>query len=78
MKKSLERQLKMSKCEDRKELEYHKALLNGRIPYTIGGGIGQSRICMYFLNKAHIGEVQVGIWPQKMIEECRLAGVHLL
>ena len=75
---SLERQLKMSKCEDRKELEYHKALLNGELPYTIGGGIGQSRICMYFLNKAHIGEVQVGIWPQKMIEECRLAGVHLL
>lgn len=75
---SLERQLKISGCEDRKELEFHKALLNGELPYTIGGGIGQSRICMYFLNKAHIGEVQVGIWPEKMIEECKEAGVHLL
>ena len=74
----LKKKLNAANCEDRKELEYHKALLNGELPYTIGGGIGQSRICMYFLNKAHIGEVQVGIWPQKMIEECRLAGVHLL
>ncbi|RDY28588.1 aspartate--ammonia ligase [Romboutsia weinsteinii] len=75
---SLERQLKLAHCEDRKELEYHKALLNGELPYTIGGGIGQSRICMYFLNKAHIGEVQVGIWPEEMINECKTAGVHLL
>ena len=76
--KSLERQLKESNCEDRKELDYHKELLNGKLPYTIGGGIGQSRICMFFLNKAHIGEVQVGIWPQEMIEECRAAGIELL
>ena len=75
---SLERQLKISNCEDRKELEFHNALLNGELPYTIGGGIGQSRICMYFLNKAHIGEVQVGIWPKDMEKECREAGVHLL
>lgn len=75
---SLERQLKLAQCEDRKELQYHKALLNGELPYTIGGGIGQSRICMYFLNKAHIGEVQVGIWPEEMINECKVAGVHLL
>lgn len=76
--KSLEKQLKISKCDERKKLDYHKALLNGELPYTIGGGIGQSRICMYFLNKAHIGEVQVGIWPEDMIKECSIAGVHLL
>ena len=75
---ALERQLKAAKCEDRKELDYHKALLDGKLPYTIGGGIGQSRICMYFLNKAHIGEVQVGIWPQEMVEECSKAGITLL
>ncbi|WP_434797073.1 aspartate--ammonia ligase [Terrisporobacter vanillatitrophus] len=75
---ALERQLKVAKCEDRKELDYHKALLDGKLPYTIGGGIGQSRICMFFLNKAHIGEVQVGIWPQEMIEECSQAGITLL
>ena len=61
---ALERQLKIAKCEDRKKLDYHKALLEGKLPYTIGGGIGQSRICMFFLNKAHIGEVQVGICPE--------------
>ena len=75
---ALERQLKAAGCEDRKELDYHKALLAGKLPYTIGGGIGQSRICMFFLNKAHIGEVQVGIWPQEMIEECSEAGIELL
>lgn len=75
---ALERQLKVAKCEDRKELDYHKDLLDGKLPYTIGGGIGQSRICMFFLNKAHIGEVQVGIWPQEMIEECSEAGITLL
>ena len=76
--KALERQLKLANCEDRKELDYHKALLEGKLPYTIGGGIGQSRICMFFLNKAHIGEVQVGIWPQEMIEECAKSGIELL
>lgn len=75
---SLAKQLKISGCEDRKELEFHKALLNGELPYTIGGGIGQSRICMYFLNKAHIGEVQVGLWPDDMISKCSSAGIHLL
>ena len=76
--KALERQLKAADCEDRKELDYHKALLEGKLPYTIGGGIGQSRICMFFLNKAHIGEVQVGIWPQEMVEECAKSGIELL
>ncbi|WP_042271382.1 aspartate--ammonia ligase [[Clostridium] dakarense] len=75
---SLDRQLRVSGCDERRKLDYHKALLNGELPYTIGGGIGQSRICMYFLNKAHIGEVQVGIWPKDMIEECSEAGIHLL
>ena len=76
--KALERQLKLANCEDRKELDYHKALLEGKLPYTIGGGIGQSRICMFLLNKAHIGEVQVGIWPQEMVEECAKSGIELL
>lgn len=75
---SLDRQLKLSGCDDRREFDYHKALLNGELPYTIGGGIGQSRICMYFLNKAHIGEVQVGIWPNEMIEKCSKNGIDLL
>ncbi|MGL5694550.1 MAG: aspartate--ammonia ligase, partial [Peptostreptococcaceae bacterium] len=75
---SLAKQLEASGCEDRKELDYHKALLNSELPYTIGGGIGQSRICMYFLNKAHIGEVQVGIWPEDMVKECSEAGIDLL
>ncbi len=75
---SLDRQLKASGCDDRRSLDYHKALLDGELPYTIGGGIGQSRICMYFLNKAHIGEVQVGIWPNDMIEKCSKHGIHLL
>jgi aspartate--ammonia ligase len=71
-------QLEVSNCSDRKKLDYHKALLNGELPYTIGGGIGQSRICMYFLNKAHIGEVQVGVWPEEMIEKCSQHGIDLL
>lgn len=75
---SLDRQLRVSGCDDRREFDYHKALLNGELPYTIGGGIGQSRICMYFLNKAHIGEVQVGIWPNEMVEKCSENGIDLL
>ena len=75
---SLSYQLDVANCNDRRELDYHKALLNGELPYTIGGGIGQSRICMYFLNKAHIGEVQVGVWPSEMINECLENEIHLL
>ena len=75
---SLRYQLDVSGCNYRKKLDYHKALLNGELPYTIGGGIGQSRICMYFLNKAHIGEVQVGVWPDDMITKCFKSGIHLL
>lgn len=56
---------------DRKELAFHKAILNKELPYSVGGGIGQSRLCMYFLRKAHIGEVQVSVWPEDMVETCR-------
>ena len=72
---ALIKQLEIRGCEDRKELEYHSMLLNGMLPYTIGGGIGQSRICMFFLRKAHIGEVQAALWPQEMIDECEKANI---
>lgn len=75
---TLEKQLAIAGCEERKELEFHRLLLEGKLPYTIGGGIGQSRICMYFLQKAHIGEVQSCVWPDRMIEECKRHGIPLL
>ena len=75
---SLDRQLTLSGCDDRRKLPFHKSLLAGELPYTIGGGIGQSRLCMYFLRKAHIGEVQASIWPDDMIEDCEEAGILLL
>lgn len=70
-------QLKIRGCEERTNLEFHKALLEGSIPLSIGGGIGQSRLCMYFLRAAHIGEVQSSIWPEEMIDICRKNGIHL-
>ncbi|MCR4944276.1 MAG: aspartate--ammonia ligase [Clostridium sp.] len=76
--KALEEQLKKAGCEDRKNLDFHKQLLNGELPYTIGGGIGQSRICMYFLRKAHIGEVQASVWDEKNIKMCEKYGINLL
>ena len=66
---SLVEQLKKENCEDRLNLPYHRAIINKELPYTIGGGIGQSRLCMLLLNRAHIGEVQASIWPQEMIDE---------
>jgi aspartate--ammonia ligase len=75
---SLDRQLTLAGCDDRRGLQYHKMLLNGELPYTIGGGIGQSRISMLLLNKAHIGEVQSSIWDQQTIDVCEKAGVMLL
>jgi aspartate--ammonia ligase len=75
---SLARQLKLSGCEDRKELMFHKMLLNNELPLSIGGGIGQSRLCMLLLKKAHIGEVQVSIWDKDTIEACKEAKVILL
>jgi len=71
-------QLKERGCEDRKDMPFHKALLNGELPYTIGGGIGQSRMCMFFLRKAHIGEVQSSHWSEEEIKICEANGVHLL
>lgn len=75
---SLDRQLKERGCEERKNFRFHKALLEGKLPYSIGGGIGQSRLCMYLLQKAHIGEVQASIWPEAQVEECADAGIYLL
>ena len=75
---ALERQLKIAGCEDRKELAFQKALLAGELPYTIGGGIGQSRICMFYLRKAHIGEIQASIWPDEVHEIAKKAGIPLL
>lgn len=65
---SLRYQLEKSGCEDRAELPFQKAILNNELPYTIGGGIGQSRICMFFLRKAHIGEVQCSLWPEETVQ----------
>ncbi len=75
---SLREQLEKAGCPERAELPFQKALLNGELPYTVGGGIGQSRICMFFLRKAHLGEVQASIWPQKDIEYARERGVEFL
>lgn len=75
---ALEKQLKLAACEDRKELDYHQLILNRKLPYTVGGGIGQSRICMFFLRKAHIGEVQAAVWSQDMMAACEEAEIHLL
>ena len=75
---SLGEQLKKAGCEDRATLPYHRMLLNGELPCTIGGGIGQSRLCMLLLDRAHIGEVQASIWPAAMREECRKHKIYLL
>ena len=75
---SLLSQIKIAGCEDRLELDFHKKLLNKELPYTIGGGIGQSRLCMYMLGKAHIGEVQASVWPDDMRKTCKEKGIKLL
>ena len=75
---SLREQLEKSGCMDRMELPYHKMLLNGELPYTIGGGIGQSRLCMLLLDRAHIGEVQASIWPKEMRDTCKKYKIYLL
>lgn len=75
---SLKRQLKICDAEDRLQYPYHKGIIDGTLPLTIGGGIGQSRVCMYMLKKAHIGEVQVSIWPDDMVIECAEHGITLL
>ena len=77
-KKALLSQLKKAGCEERKDLPFQKAIINEELPYTIGGGIRQSRICMFFLRKAHIGEVQSSLWPEDMIAQCEENRVQLL
>ena len=75
---ALRRQLAVRGCEERAELPFQKALLNGELPLTIGGGIGQSRMCVYLLRKAHVGEVQASLWPEDVVEACRAANIQLL
>lgn len=75
---AMERQLKLANAENRKQFPFHKAILNKELPYSVGGGIGQSRLCMFFLRKAHIGEVQVSVWPQEMVLECEKNNIFLL
>lgn len=75
---SLSRQLEISGCNDRRDRLFHRMLLNGQLPLTMGGGIGQSRICMILLHKAHIGEVQAAIWPDEMSDTCEAQGITLL
>ncbi|MDD4515713.1 aspartate--ammonia ligase [Massilibacteroides sp.] len=75
---ALTRQLEIRGCTERAELEFHKALLDGKLPLSIGGGIGQSRLCMFFLKKAHIGEVQASVWPAEQVEKCKQHNIFIL
>ncbi|MEG1999732.1 MAG: aspartate--ammonia ligase, partial [Bacteroidales bacterium] len=75
---ALKSQLEVKGCPERAGLGFHKMLLNGELPLSIGGGIGQSRLCMYLLQKAHVGEVQASIWPEEQITECAKHNIHLL
>ncbi len=77
-KDALLRQLKIANAESRKDLYFHKRLLNGELPLSIGGGIGQSRLCMFYLRKAHIGEIQASIWPSQMVAECKKHSIFLM
>ena len=75
---ALERQLEQSGKENRKELYFHRRLIEGSLPQSIGGGIGQSRLCMILLHKAHVGETQSSIWPEDMRQQCKEAGMTLI
>ena len=75
---ALRRQLDAAGCPQRAELPFHKLLLNGTLPLTMGGGIGQSRLCMLLLGKAHVGEVQVSLWDDATVQACKNSGVELL
>jgi aspartate--ammonia ligase len=77
-KEALLRQLKQEGQEQRLELYFHKRLISGTLPLSIGGGIGQSRLCMFYLRKAHIGEIQASIWPEEMRRECEALNIHLI
>ena len=76
--KAMDRQLAIAGADDRREMDFHRMILKGELPCTIGGGIGQSRLCMYFLRKAHIGEVQASIWPEEVMKTCADNGIYLL
>jgi aspartate--ammonia ligase len=67
-----------SLCLDRLNMQFHKDILNKNLPYTVGGGIGQSRICMFYLNKAHIGEVQASVWTEDIEKKCAAENIQLL
>ncbi len=75
---AMDRQLNIANANDRREFPYHKMILDGKLPLTIGGGIGQSRLCMLLLEKAHVGEVQTSVWPEEMVEACRAHNITLL
>ena len=75
---SLTAQLEARRCPERRNLAFHRSLLAGELPPSIGGGIGQSRLCMFILQKAHIGEVQASIWPEEQLQACRRAGMDIL
>ena len=75
---SLDKQLAKAGCDDRRKLPFHKMLLEGKLPLTMGGGIGQSRLCMLLLQKAHVGEVQVSVWDEKTVSGCKSSGIVLL
>ena len=77
-KEALLHQLKEEGEEERLELYFHKRLMNDTLPLSIGGGIGQSRLCMFYLRKAHIGEIQASIWPEDMRKECKEHNIHLI
>ena len=75
---SLSSQLSAANCDDRRTLTYHKMLLDGQLPECIGGGIGQSRLCMLLLGNVHVGEVQSSVWDEETLEACKAAGITLL
>ena len=75
---ALEHQLELSGKQERRELYFHRRLIEGSLPQSIGGGIGQSRLCMILLHKAHVGETQSSIWPQQMRDKCKEAGMTLI
>lgn len=77
-KQSLDKQLELADCNDRRSLPFHQGILNEKLPLTIGGGIGQSRVCMLLLEKAHVGEVQASVWSDEMIQKCNENGIILL
>ena len=74
----MQRQLEMRNATERLSLQFHQALMNNKLPLSIGGGIGQSRLCMYLLRKAHIGEIQSSLWPDDMRAACAAAGIELV